>query len=418
MTEQLYNAGEVVIEKLSILSGRKRYDIKDFVLETVIFEDIFSNTMSGYVVIKDSASFITQLPLIGGTELIEVKFRTPQYSTTIEKTFFITGISERIMSEKTQAYVLNMMSKEALTDNITRVSKKFSGTTHDIIGKIYKDYLFSNKNLITTEAHASSVSVVSPYWSPLKLINWICNRSYKTVPNVLFFESNKSFYLASVESLIRRGVQNVFGAYSYIPNASQPGSTDVNTKYKMIQSISPVTMSDVLRDQDFGYYSSKLITHDITTKQYLEFTSDQYQYHKKVFNLHDKGNTQTYSESVPRNPDGFRSVRTKQFNMFEENKDPNYEAWAMQRNSLIQEAQHLKLNIEVAGRTDIEVGVVLNLTIPKATNKDITSQNINNYIDPYLSGLYLVTAIRHSFLVNKHTMYMEVMKDSFSKQIN
>lgn len=102
--------------------------------------------------------------------------------------------------------------------------------------------------------------------------------------------------------------------------------------------------------------------------------------------------------------------------MFEENKDPMYETWVARRNSLMYEASNLRISIEVPGRTDIEVGKVIDVFIPKSIAKS-EGKNFNELLDPYLSGRYLITSIRHQFMMNKHEMILEIMKDSFKKPL-
>ena len=418
MSELIEKAGDVKIEEISITSKGKKFDIRNLVLETTIYEDIFSNVMTGHIVVRDSASFITQLP-ISGVEQVTIKYRTPQYTNnaTIQKTFYVNGVEERILDNTQQLYSISLISIEALTDNITRVSKKFSGKTHEMIQTIFDKYLKDKKNLLILEEHASSTSVVSPFWSPLKLINWICARSYKNAPNVVFYESNKNFYLTSIEHLIRLGVSNIYDTFTYSASASSDETMNVAAQFKRISNISPSTFFDVFEAQDYGYYTSNLITHDITLKQYYENPHNQYEYHDKVLNLHDQGKSQTFPRDLPRKPDMYRRVRTKQYGMFDENKDPLYEKWVAQRNSLMYEAGKLHLTIEVPGRTDIEVGKVVALNIPKSTERDLSAATGRDLTDPYLSGNYLITAIRHQFSTNKHIMYLEVMKDSYQKEL-
>lgn len=417
MSDSIQQAGDVKIEEISITANGKKYDIRNLVLETSIYEDIFSNVMTGYIVVRDSASFITQLPL-AGIEQVTVKFRTPQFTNgVLQKQFYVNGVEERILDNTQQIYSISLISLEALTDNITRISKKFSGKTHEIIKAVFDKYLKDKKELQILEEHLSSTSVVSPYWSPLKLINWIVTRSYKNAPNVVFFESSKNFYLTSIEHLIRQGVANPYDTFTYSATAATEEALNVSVQFRRILNISPSTFFDVFQAQDFGYYASNLITHDITLKQYYENIHNQFEYHNKVLNLHDTGKSQTFPQKMPRKPDMFRRVRTKQFGMFEETKDPLFEKWAAQRNSLMYEASQFHLMIEVPGRTDMEVGKVVVLNIPKSTERDLNQATGRDLTDQYLSGNYLVTAIRHSIATNKHTMYMEVMKDSYQKEL-
>lgn len=413
--ELIKDVGEVITEEIIITSRGKNINIKPLVLQTVLHEDIFSNMMTGYLVVQDAASFITQLP-ISGVEQLKLSFRSPGFrQQKIKRTFYITSVDERVLGEKEQGYTLSFISTEALSDNVLRVSKKFSGQTDAIVKKVFDDYLKDKKQLVITDSHTSSLSVVSPYWSPLKLINWVCNRSYKNAPNVLFFEGNKNFYLSSIEGLIQRTGNNVFETYSYIPTSNTGDYKDFKSQYKNITRISALNFMDVFRGQDYGYYSSRLITHDVALKQYNEYAHDQYEYHKKVNTLHS-GNSQLFPKNLPRNPDMFRRVRTKQYNMFTENKDPMYETWVARRNSLMYEASNLRISIEVPGRTDIEVGKVIDVLIPKSLAKG-DGKNFNELLDPYLSGRYLITSIRHQFTLNKHEMILEIMKDSFKKPL-
>lgn len=410
-------AGKVEIERITLNSRVGRIGLENLVVETVIFEDIFANTMSGYMVIRDAASFATQLPLTG-IEVLDVKFRTPSYTDQVmEKKFHITAIEERDLGDSQQAYVLTLIAIEAYRDNITRLSKKYSGKTSDLIKSIYESELSEGKKLVSLEEHVSNAAMVSPYWSPLKVINWLCARSYVKAPNVLFFEGNKNFYLSSIENLSKIGAANVYDTFVYSKVATTEQGLNVQNQYKQIASIKVLNFLDVFRGQDYGYYASKLITHDITTKEYYETVHDQFTYHETYNTLHN-GNTQMFPKTMIRNPDMYRKVRTKHFSMFNENKDTKPEIWAPQRNSLLYEADNMKLVVEVAGRTDMEVGKVVKLDIPKSIAKDAKVNSPTDMLDPFLSGLYLITSIRHQFTINKHTVHLECMKDSYSKSIN
>jgi hypothetical protein len=80
------------------------------------------------------------------------------------------------------------------------------------------------------------------------------------------------------------------------------------------------------------------------------------------------------------------------------------------------ELSGMKIEVEVPGRTDIEVGLLVNFLYPK--NIDKNSQDLlEDVLDPYMSGLYMITAIRHEFVLNKHIMYLELVKDSYKREL-
>jgi hypothetical protein len=441
--EHINEAGDVITETVSITNAAgDAFDISNFCVETVLFEDIFSNTMMGHAYVLDAANLIGLIPLVG-TEVITIAFRTPTMTESIRKSFKITSVDERVFTrtDVEQGYTVSFISMEAYIDNVTNLSKKFSGTTDAVVQKIFKDYLSVKRVVGATEsketpletsgkAHGSSVSFVACSWSPLKCINWVANRSFgnaKEAPSFLLFETNKSFKFMSVEELIGRQktASGIFAEYSYAPNYStktqdlQTGylysKPELSKQYNTVRHIMPFTHFNVLDGQDMGYYAGTLITQDHTLKTYQEFSFDYHTAHKDFGHLGDPA-LPMFSVRQAREPNAKKVVRTKTYKTHGDMEDPLYEKWMLQRNSLLYEAGTHHLEIEVAGRTDIEVGVIVNFLYPKAVDKnDVTNEE--DGLDMFMSGLYLVTAIRHSFKLNKHTMYLELMKDSIKRAV-
>lgn len=438
--EHINEPGDVITEAIVITKDNgDTFGIANFCIETVLFEDIFSNTLMGHVYVLDAANLITQIPLVG-TETITFSFRTPTLTESIRKTFKIVSIDDRVFTKTDveQGYTISFISMEAYIDNVTALSKKFSGKTDDVVKKMFNEHLSvkrivgsassPNTELITSgKPHGSSVSFVACSWSPLKCINWIANRSFGNsteAPSFLFFETNKSFKFMSIEELIdqQRLAGGVFSEYTYSPNYStktinpQSGfmysKPELTKQYNLVRRISPYSYFNVLDGQDFGYFAGTLITQDPTLKTYQEFPYDHYNKYKEFNHL---GVNPSYPESQARAIGMRNVVRTKAYKLHDDMVDPLYEKWMIQRNSLLLEATKFHLEIEVPGRTDIEVGMLINFLYPKAVDKnDVDS---NDVLDPFISGLYLITAIRHSFKLNKHTMYMEIMKDSFKNPV-
>jgi predicted RND superfamily exporter protein len=89
----------------------------------------------------------------------------------------------------------------------------------------------------------------------------------------------------------------------------------------------------------------------------------------------------------------------------------------LQRSSLLEQMRAFKFNIKVFGRTDIKVGQTITYTAPK--QREIAKDEIQ--ADPnseYFTGKYLITAIRHQIIAGQHHMEMEIVSDSFVKDIS
>ena len=88
-TKQLDQAGDVDIQELTIISSKGTFlDVRDYLSELNLYEDIFSPSLYGNLLLSDSRNLIKELPIIGDEYLV-VKFKTPTIEAPIEKTFRI-----------------------------------------------------------------------------------------------------------------------------------------------------------------------------------------------------------------------------------------------------------------------------------------------------------------------------------------
>ena len=75
------------------------------------------------------------------------------------------------------------------------------------------------------------------------------------------------------------------------------------------------------------------------------------------------------------------------------------------------------LEIEVPGFTGISVGEVVHFTHPSFRELNNSADKDN---DPYLTGRYLIVAIRHNVqlkMSKTHTMTVELVKDSYNQAL-
>jgi hypothetical protein len=445
--ESVQAAGDVYIEEMILTKNGQDVEIKNFALNLVLYEDLFANVMMGELELSDAAGLVSMLPIMGG-EAITFRIKTPTLNSFIQRTMAVVGVKHRVLDTKQQVYTLMLMSPEGVMDNVMPISRAYEGATDTIIRKVFQTYLQYPRYLRAGPAvselrfianHRTQVKVVSPYWTPLKLINWVCTRAISdqgNAPNVLFWESNKSFYCGSIEDVIstQRNAQQIFAEYYFAEAAIRDNSgfsyapPDVFRQYSIIQTLAFPEASDWLKAQDFGYYAGTLITHDLTLKRYREHQWDYFTQFSKFNHLESyrvagnsvvqdlQAGTPTFAGSTLRSPNSYRGFRSKQHKMFgDKNPDNNVEQFALQRNSLLQDLSSVRFEMQVPGRTDIEVGRLVYIRLPKGGS---SSPEFSQNFDPILSGLYLVTAIRHNFsLTGKHTMTLEVAKDSFHSQV-
>jgi hypothetical protein len=452
LTESIQAGGDIIIDEVYITTNKMEVDIRDFCVDIEIYEDIFSNVMVGEATIADAAGLISRNALAGG-ELFTIHARTPSFPNSeifaIKRSFIIYAVIDRtLLKDRQQLYKIKFISPEGMSDNQILVSRTYRGTTDSIVERVFNDYVRSARYIrdgqrsqnftplfIPNKPHKTSLTFTAPNWTPFKIINWVANRSQSGKGNgndILFFESNKQFYFGSISEIMegQRNNNLLMGEYFYTDAAIRdPGAgnfsysfPNIDRAYSTIQAINVPKMFDVLKGQDFGHYAGTMATYDLLLKKYKENVWDYYANWNKFVHQEDyamsngkvvtkKGNTQTFGPGTLRSPNTFRAFRAKHYMMFDDYPDNKVEAWALQRNSQLYTMSDIKVEINVAGRTDAEVGRLVYLHFPVGSEK--TAQIQQNF-DPYMSGVYMITAIRHHIsLVGKHRMSMELVKDSF-----
>jgi hypothetical protein len=409
--------GEINVLKATIISSTgKSADITTLIIDLSLFEDIFSNTMTGFVLIEDSLDLINNIPLIGQEQFI-IELQTPTLEAKIVKSFYIYKLQGREVKKRSQTYLLNFCSRELIYSGNSKVSKSFTGNISDTVTSIFRDerYLASD-SILTIEKTKNAYSFIAPFWSPLETINWLTGKSIneKGVPNYLFYENNQNFQYVSVDSLIQSTPIRDY-IYSDVDYNTVYGSNgDKELKYGIVENIDNGVTFDYLRNLSGGMYSSKLYTQDLTTKRINTNTFDYIEDFNKSSHLEKeplKTNTLFRKKLASLYFIHKNDYKTGSYN------PQGYKDFFLQRNSLLEQLSAFKISIKVIGRTDVKVGQTINFKINEL--KQILGDEINTSdgASEYFGGKYLITAIRHQILSGHHSMYMEIVSDSFIKNI-
>lgn len=443
----LENPGDVHIERMTLVSTRNFIvDLDDYFVEFNLYEEIFSPSMTGSIVISDSRNLINELPIVGD-ELLIIKFTTPTFPSSIEKTFRITGITDKqiVRGQNSQLYTLNFCSQEMVLDMNAPIYKSFEGSIDDVVIEIFEDYVALSRTLdrekdqlvesvedtplkVLTETK-NKVKFVSPGWTAFRCINWLAS---KAIPkegkacNFLFWESNKCFYFASLETIFRDVYREkrYVGEYTYAQSNLREGpSRDLQREMFLTDTIENIVTVDHAKNYTSGYLANRLIELDVMNKKYelidYDHTEKFYDYH------HMAGQTQKealpfFAKDTMRNPAcdiSFYPKHPKLFDGIDENVNEVYKDIHGNRRSNLLELDTFKLIMHVPGRTDVECGQMIYLNYPMIAPRDQTDKN-KTKLDPLYTGPYLITAIRHQINPVRHKMIVELTKDTLTGVIN
>ena len=76
------------------------------------------------------------------------------------------------------------------------------------------------------------------------------------------------------------------------------------------------------------------------------------------------------------------------------------------------------MEVVIPGRTDVEVGSTVKIIFPKGEPGALTSQDkTTSKQDTAYTGHYLITNLSHKINPKTHYITMDVIKDSFSKEM-
>ena len=435
----LNRPGDIVIESVNLLipsaaAGKpEEISLKDFIYSVEIYEDIFSNSLSGSIVFGDALALKNHY-IIMGNESIRITFYTPgqenQQQNKIELVFRVYKSHSTEASDKAKITTIEFVSEEFFFNTTTKFSTAYKQKSYsDMASQIFDQHIWkakqNDKNYLNKTAkfwvpvpsEGTNKSVVFPWWSPFYAINWLANKSFSSIKenkcaDYLFFQHLNGTYVFAPLSYFK-GLPKT-ATYRQIPTDKQRDKT----MFDNITELTVISSNDKMQDVATGVYGSILNTFDIHNKKmegsifdyYKEFSSSQHiNKHPLVSpNTHLYGNPLAYKKILPKNSNRFSGIPDNE----------EHEKYALLRQSSMNQMNCITLQLKVAGDSRRRVGdiVELKITSPEDISKK-TQQNEDFGMDRYLSGLYMITKINHSFFHQDYDLILTVTKDSYGSPI-
>lgn len=454
----IQTAGDVDIQEVVIITPEGREtDIRQYIAEMNVFEDMFRPGMYGNIMMIDAGNLASKLPIVG-EEYVRIKFTTPSLGSSVHKQFKVYKISDKRMLSDTnkQSYIVHFISTEVFLDLSQPVWAAFGkpgGKAVDIALEIYNNYLSTPRlgegsapsKLNLWGAPANEVYFISPGWSAIHCMQFLASKSLPlvgTAPNFMFWESNKCWHFANVEAVIRNAVDSgaIFCDYIYMANnlsgnrtsgaqiedsaVDVPYRKDIDQEFKKVEDFEVVESFNYLKNMQNGYFANRLMTMEVLDKEFsiIDYNHiDRYNDYKHMENI--GGLTDVAPFRPDTLPGQYIQVYPQHRKMLQQGPgDTTQEAaphskieqTMPRRVSLVQELSNFKIVLTVPGRTDAEVGNIIYFSYPDSSPRDKTDK-AGDFEDAYYSGYYMITAIRHKVTLQKHMMIMEAVKDSYRK---
>lgn len=430
MIQESFNApGDIIWDHFFIVnSANNRADILGMSPEIHIFEDIFTTSMTGWLLMVDTVGIIDKFPILGQEEL-HVKFHTPGFNTdenTLNKKFRIVAVTDRKVTGNKQTYILHFVSYDAYADMTMKETRAFSGSARNIISDILNsmwkqsDKLSTSKNSMTLSVEVepqNNMKFVSPQWSPLKCCNYVASNSISgehRIADFFFWESRLGYNLRSLTEMFMSEPVDFF---KYDASTGSDINTEEISNSELMKKVSNLTFktnsNQVDRILNHGY-GVKTITHDLLTKRI------------HVENIYKPKNIQFTTPSL----NGSLTVIDDKDIEFNDNfviQVANSCSWAHNevaldnsglttntRKMMTTRLGFTELDIEAWGRSWIQSGQVVWMNYG---NYDQTSNNTADQESALMTGKYLVTAVHHMLAPAQHKMSLQIVKESTKTQV-
>lgn len=395
-------------------------DLRPLLVQLNIYEDLFTPTLTGNIILSDQHDLIGKMPIYG-RESISIKFKTPglkNNTSFIQKTFTVYKVGDinKDQEQKFQTYTLFFASKEFIENARQIVSKSYSGTPSEIIQRVFTEY-FEDGILNEVSQTKNKVSFVCPGWKPLTLINWLTDvavsQQFSDSHRFSFYETFDGFYLKDISEMINQEVEYIYSANdNFLQTSVGVNTTDAAKKYSFfnqIVSMDVISSFDPYTRLKRGVYSNTVLHHDITNKKYGFSLSDYNTEFVKTNHVYNNPIT-TFTDDLFVSPNSMIMYLPLSGN------ETDYQLSRANRITQMNLISDQKIAITVRGNHSLRVGKMINVSFPR--NVDFTETKDDKEInDETFSGNYLISAVHHTITGNGYSCRVELIRDSLFRPL-
>ena len=409
------------------------------------YEDILSPTVTAKIRIINTGDSITKegskekqsiyngLPLRGGERLsmkILDQGKTGEGGekkgldfSNPEKYLFVSSITQVLQEEQRESFLLNLVSREAITNETTRVYKRYRGRISDTVRKILTDPLIGlnvdksklNKIVESTKGSYDFVgNLRKPFSTLISLASKsIPNKSGDATAGFVFFQTQDGFQFSSIDSLIK---QKSKATYTYTD--VNESSITKNNDYKILQYTVDKNQN-LIENLRMGTYSFRR----------LSFNPLSFQFKQEVYNYGDKNsakkndrmnNLGTKELQLPKISDDSKltldQLPTRTVSQIVDvgasttvSKDDNYPADKYQGQNVVRYNLLMtqSVSMTVPCNTDLKAGDIITCLFPKISRED------KNEYDSEESGKYMIKELCHHFEAKRSFTSMTLVRDTY-----
>jgi len=434
-----------IYERFDIISadGTNTVDLRGGVVTFSYFENLFSPMITSQVLVANTGNTVSGekgeiqsiyngLPLRGG-EIVNIKIQSNsenniplEFSQNNGNELYVASITNVLIDAGREAFTLNLVSREAITNETSRVGKKFpsSQSISDSVKDIVKEYLLSEKDIFVDKTE-NPYGFIGNLKKPFTILTWLASKSVpanvagqSSTAGYFFFETKEGFNFKSIDSLI--ATEPVSKEYTYTPKVID--GDDPNKDFKILEFATNRNQNLVENLERGAYCTYRMYYNPVDST----FTSPQQgifklsNYVDKVENLGSDftidlppvdGKGKTIGDIPSRFMTGvldFGTIEKKDKNSLKKNSDPmEYQSQSMMRYNILF-TQQLVMTIPL--NSNLSAGDLIRCKFAKITTDE------NKVPDDEQSGLYMIKELVHYYENKGSFTKLKLVRDTFGKR--
>jgi len=433
-----------IYEILTIESNdqKRTVDARSGVISIDYYEDIFSPTITAKVTITNTGDTISSpdnqgnpdgyrqsiyngLPLRGGERVsLKIRGNSPKnpgldFSASTNKYLYVSSITNVISESQKESFTLNLVSREAITNETSRVGKKYktSSRIDDSVRDILSKYLAS-RNIGEIDKTSNKYGFIGNLRKPFTVLIWLASKavpdfSKDATAGFVFYQTVDGFQFRSLDKLIQQSAKSTY-TYTRVNLSGVERDNDFN-----ILNYRTEKNQNLIEKLRLGTYSSYRIFYNPFDFTFTDpakglFTIDNYV--SGVKNLGKELSLPKISGSDGRDlgqiPTRFITqcldVGTLEQDVsVESNADPiKYQSQSLMRYNVLFTQT---VTMVVPSNTNLRAGDIINCQVPKISTGD------KEEFDPDQSGLYMIKEICHHFDTDGSYTSMKLVRDTFGR---
>ena len=436
-----------IYEELIIESNDKKrtVDIRDGTVSIDYYEDIFSPSITAKIQVgntgdsirtKDNEgnaegtfqSIYNGLPLRGG-ERVSLKIAGNSdtnpgldFATDEKNYLYVSSITNVISETQREFFELNLVSREAITNETTRVPKKFpkSQSISDSVKSIVEKYLKTDKTLKIDNTQ-NPYGFIGNLRKPFTVLVWLAS---KGVPDIskedstagyVFFQTQDGFNFRSIDKLISETPRKTFNdkEFVYIYTDVNQTGYERNNDFNILEYTTKRNQN-LIQKLRLGTYSSFRVIYNPLDFTFKESVFKLEDYAGKSANL---GQTLELPKITEDSDKKLGDLPTRILSQVldigtmdpdiskEENADQlKYQSQAIMRYNILFTQT---LTMTVPSNTNLRAGDIITCNFPKISREDGAVE------DDEQSGLYMIKELCHHFDTEGSYTSMTLLRDTF-----